>query len=107
MERDFLKGHHGFHLLDALKGVFQFFCDNSKLLHSPFNYKYLQAVLWQPPNAQQEVKSQVCSKTPSLCWCKVDSHAGYGEDVVAEGPTVSTLAGSALACSWECGQVSE
>lgn len=45
----------------------------------------------------------MCSKTHSLCWCKVDSHAGYGEDVVAEGPTVSTLAGLALARSWERG----
>lgn len=79
------------------------FCDHKELLHPPFIYKYLQAGLWQPRNAQQEVKSQVPSKRHSLCWHKVDNHARYGGNIVAEGHTMSALAGSALGCSQERG----
>lgn len=43
------------------------------------------------------------SKRHSLGRFKVKNHDGYGEDIVAEGPPMSTLAGSALACSQECG----
>lgn len=81
----------------------ELFCDYSKLLHSPFNCKYLQAGLWQLRNAQQEVESPVSSKRHSLGWCKGDNRSGYGEDVMTEGHTMSTLAGSALTCSQEHG----
>lgn len=81
----------------------EFFCNYSKLLHLSFNCKYLQAVLWQPYNAQQEVKSQVSGKRHILGQCKGDNHCRYGEDIMAEGPTMGTLAGLVLSCSRDRG----
>lgn len=52
-------------------------------------------------NAQQEVKSQESSKRDTLGPCQVDNHARYGKDIVAEGPTMSAVASSALVCSRE------